>query len=142
MTMSILAAVMADEDLEGVLFREHTTLERGWFRSAHGVVTITKSHLHFDPEVGSGGFGLFGANMLVSMAFNAVTLGWAARRTMYQRPSFYVQARLTSVGQVHIRRRRVRVWIDGAEQRFVLSRRKEFQLILETQRVVASAHGC
>jgi hypothetical protein len=140
--MSILAAVLADEDLEGVLFREHTTLERGWFRTAGGVVTITESHLHFDPDVGSGGFVLFGANILVSMAFNAVTLGWAARRTMYRRPSFFVKAPLASVGRVQIRRRRVRVWIDGSEQRFVLSRRKEFQLILEKQRVVASAHGC
>ncbi len=137
--MSILAAVLDEENAEGVLFRESTTMERGLFSTATGVVTITRSHLHFDPELGTGRIGLYGANFVVLMVFNAVTFGWAARRSMFRRPTFYVQADLATIELVQIRRRRVRVVIGDKEHRFVLSGRREFQRILEGQSALVRA---
>ena len=64
--MSTLGYVLAEEDAQGVVFREATTAERGWFRSKQGFVTVAGEQLHFDPEIRQG-MGLGAGDPLLQM---------------------------------------------------------------------------
>jgi hypothetical protein len=123
--MSILGYVLEEEDAQGVVFREATTAERGWFRSKPGFVTVTLEQLHFDPEMTQGmGFGT--VDPYLQIVLSVVTFGYWARRSNFQRATWYVSANFEEVERFEVRRRRVRVWISGRETRFVLSKHAEF----------------
>jgi hypothetical protein len=123
--MSILGSVLEEENRQGVVFREATTAERGWFRSHPGFVTVTNEQLHFDPDI-SQGIRIVLGDPVVQMVLSALTFGYWARRNYFQRAAWFLTVEFEEIEKFEIRRRRVRVWIRGKETRFVLSKRADF----------------